>query len=139
MVRSDVRWRFVRDAYKRLRAYETRWIDLTYPAGDPRAAKPDSEMAPHEIATRDALRADIVCHAALAAGETLAAARCHADQPLAADNPYRLERVQLALSLRWSIQQWMLDRARRVLLAREAERARLALDPLQAATERLVL
>lgn len=127
--------RACRNAYKALRAYETRWIDLTYPAGDPRGVKADNEMQPYEIAERDGMRSAVAYNAAIAAGETPDVAKCCADFPLAADNPYSLARVRVALRLHWPIPREALDHARRVLAERAAKVASQALDSLQAATE----
>lgn len=101
----------LRASLRRLNAYEDRWIDLTYPVGDPRAVIPDDEIDQYAIDERDRLRRDVVRLAALVAGETSDAASMYADMvshagsraPLAADNPYSLARIRLALSLRWPI------------------------------------
>ena len=93
----------LRASLRRLNAYEQRWIDLTYPAGDPRAVIPDDEIDQYAIDERDRLRRDVVRLAALVAGETSDAANMFADTPRRLDNPYSVDRVRLALSLRWSI------------------------------------
>ena len=86
-------------AMMQLRVYEQRWIDLSYPAGDPRAVIPDDEQPQHAIDERDRLRREVVRLAALVGGETSDAASVLADTPLAADNPYNLTRVRVAASL----------------------------------------
>lgn len=134
-MRQDLNAQACRDAYKRLRAYESRWIDLTYPDGDPRAVKADREMAPDEIDTRDRLRRTVLLWAARAAGESLDAASMFADAPFASGNPYRLERVKLALSLRWDVPSWARDVARRRLESEAARKADQQIDAFQARIE----
>lgn len=109
-------------AMMQLRVYEQRWIDLSYPADDPRAAIPDDEQPQYALDERDRLRRGVVMLAALVAGESPEAARLFADAPLAAENPYRIERVRLAASLRWHVDPRALGWARGVLEARTAER-----------------
>jgi hypothetical protein len=86
-------------ALKRLRVWESQWSDLSYPDGDPRKAIPDNEQPAEVITERDYLRREVVRYAALIGGEDHESAIMFADTPLAATNPYNLDRVADAVAI----------------------------------------
>jgi hypothetical protein len=89
----------LRNALLALRVFETEFHDLAYKPGDVRGAIPDGEM-PHDwLKTRDKLRATVTKCAALFCGETAPVAAMFADTPLAAINPYNVERARMAVAL----------------------------------------
>lgn len=93
----------LKTAMMQLRVYEQRWIDLSYPPGDPRAVIPDHEQPQHAIDMRARLQREVVRLAALVGGRPYDEAAILADTPHALDNPFNLLRVRVAASLCWRL------------------------------------
>ena len=91
--------RMLLEALRKLRVWESMWADLQYPDGDPRKLIPDCEQPQEVITERDYLRREVVRYAALIGGEEHDAAVMFSDTPLAAVNPYNLDRVAMAIAI----------------------------------------
>jgi hypothetical protein len=103
MIRYNRHLATLKTAMMQLRVYEQRWIDLSYPEGDPRAVIPDTEQPQYAIDERARLQREVVRLAALVGGRSFDEAAMFADTPHAAENPFNLERVRVAASLRWRL------------------------------------